>query len=172
MSSGHSQTFDAVDLVVLGAGPVGLACALEAQRNGLTARVLEKGALVNSLVGYPTQLEFFSTPDLIEIGGHPFATQRYKPTREEAINYYQGVARAERLDVRLYERVTAVAGEKDAFTVRTELGEHPCRRVVVATGFFDHPNRLGLPGESEPRVTHYYKEPYPYTGRRVAVIGG
>ncbi|MEM7587027.1 MAG: YpdA family putative bacillithiol disulfide reductase [Acidobacteriota bacterium] len=161
-----------IDLIAIGAGPVGLACAVSSQNRGLSARVIEKGALVNSLIGYPTQLEFFSTPDLIEIGGHPFATQRYKPTREEAINYYQGVARAESLDLRLYERVVGLEGERDDFIVETDRGQHPCRRVVIATGFFDVANRLGLEGEEEPRVTHYYKEPYPYTGRRVAVVGG
>lgn len=175
---------EAVDVLVVGAGPVGLACAIACRRQGLSARVVEKGMLVHSIVGYPTQMEFFSTPELIEIGGHPFATHRYKPTREEAIDYYRGVARAEQLDVRLYERVLQVEGERDAFRVVTEKGlgtdvvdaVHPCRRVVVSTGFFDVANRLGpdgegLPGEEEPRVTHYYKEPYPYVGQRVAVVG-
>ena len=163
---------DPVDIVVIGGGPVGLACAIEAERQGLTVRVIEKGALVNSLVGYPMQMELFSTPELIEIGGHPFATNRYKPTREEAIDYYRGVVRAEDLDVRLYERVLRIEGERDAFEVRTDRGTHPCRRVIVAIGFFDVPNRLGLEGEEPPRVVHYYREPYAYTGQEVAVIGG
>ena len=161
-----------VDLLVIGAGPVGLACALAARRFGLAARVVEKGALVNSIVGYPSRMEFFSTPELIEIGDHPFSTAGYKPTREEAIEYYAGVVRVEELDVRLYERVLSVAGEPDAFRVATDRGEHECRRVVVATGFFDVANRLGLAGEEPPRVVHYYREPYGYTGQRVAVVGG
>jgi thioredoxin reductase (NADPH) len=161
-----------VDVIVVGAGPVGLACALEAEAQGLTARVIEKGSLVNSIVGYPVNMELFSTPELIEIGSHPFASHRYKPTREEAIDYYRGVARAEDLDLRLYERVLAVEGERDDFTVVTDKGRHRCRRVVVAVGFFDVPNRLGLPGEEPPRVVHYYKEAYPYTRQRVAVVGG
>lgn len=173
MVGDSSQTSQApVDLLVIGAGPVGLACAVAAKRRGLTARVVEKGALVQSFLGYPTHLELFSTPELIEIGGHPFATRRYKPTREEAIDYYRGVARTEELDLRLYERVLAVRGETDDFVVTTNRGEHRCRRVAVAVGFFDIPNRLGLPGEEAPRVVHYYKEPYPYTGQQVAVIGG
>src|SRR5918999_5699412 len=98
------------DVIVIGAGPVGLACGIEAQREGLSARIIEKGALVNSIVGYPAKMEFFSTPELIEIGGHPFPTQGYKPTREEAIEYYRGVAEREALDVRLYERVLEVRG--------------------------------------------------------------
>ena len=97
------------DVVIVGAGPVGLACAIEAKREGLTALVIDKGALVNSLVGYPARMEFFSTPELIEIGGYPFPVQGYKPTREDAIEYYRGVAAQEKLDVRLYERVLGVA---------------------------------------------------------------
>ncbi|MEM1178771.1 MAG: YpdA family putative bacillithiol disulfide reductase [Acidobacteriota bacterium] len=174
--STNLPTSPSVDVLVIGAGPVGLACAIEANRRGLTARVIDKGALVNSIVGYPNRMELFSTPELIEIGGHPFATTRYKPTREEAIDYYRGVARAEALDLRLYERVVGLEGQLDHFTVATDKGgrrgAHRCRRVVVATGFFDIPNRLGLEGESEPRVVHYYKEPYAYTGQRVAVVGG
>lgn len=172
MSARHREQPPPVDLLVVGAGPVGLACAIEAARQGLSARVVDKGALVNSIVGYPPRMEFFSTPELIEIGGHPFPTAGYKPTREEAIEYYAGVVRVEDLDVRLYERVASVEGERNAFRVVTDRGEHPCRRVVLATGFFDVPNRLGLSGEEPPRVVHYYHEPYAYTGQRVAVIGG
>jgi len=160
-----------LDVVVIGAGPVGLACAIEARLAGLTARVLDKGALVNSIVGYPARMEFFSTPDLIEIGGHPFPVQGYKPTREEGLEYYRGVAAREQIDVRLYERVEAVHGEHGAFRVETSRGRHLCRHVVVATGFFDIPNRLGVPGEQLAKVTHFYREPYPYVQQRVAVIG-
>ena len=103
------------DVVVIGAGPVGLACAIEARREGLQARIIEKGALVNSIVGYPARMEFFSTPELIEIGGYPFPMQGYKPTREEAIEYYRGVAAQEQLDIRLYERVLRVDGSGRRF---------------------------------------------------------
>lgn len=159
------------DLIIVGAGPVGLACAIEARRAGLTALVIDKGALVNSIVGYPARMEFFSTPELIEVGGHPFPVQGYKPTREEAIEYYRGVAEREALDVRLYERVLALRGERGDFTVVTSRGEHGGRHVVVAVGFFDVPNRLGVPGEDLPKVTHYYREPFAYIRQRVAVIG-
>jgi thioredoxin reductase (NADPH) len=159
------------DVLVIGAGPVGLACAIEAQRHGLTARVIEKGALANSIVGYPANMEFFSTPDLIEIGGCPFPVQRYKPTREEALEYYRGVAQREQLDVRLYERVLAVDGVSGQFSIRTDRDEYLARRVVVSTGFFDRPNRLNVPGEDLPKVTHYYREPYPYVRQNVAVVG-
>ena len=160
------------DVVIIGAGPVGLACAIEAQRRGLEALILEKGALVNSFLGYPTNLEFFSTPELMEIGDHAFPTMGYKPVREEAIEYYRRVAQLEELDIRVYEPVTGLQGEDGAFTVATERGRYECRKVVTATGFFDVPNRLDVPGEDLPKVTHYYKEPFPYTGQRVAVVGG
>jgi thioredoxin reductase (NADPH) len=116
-------------------------------------------------------MEFFSTPELIEIGGHPFPVQGYKPAREEAIEYYRGVAAREELAIRLYERVVGVRRLKDDFTVVTNRGEHSARRIVVAIGFFDVPNRLGVPGEDLPKVTHYYREPYGYVRQQVAVIG-
>ena len=159
------------DVIVIGAGPVGLACAIEARREGLRARAIEKGALVNSIVGYPAGMEFFSTPELIEIGGYPFPVHGYKPTREEAIEYYRGVAERERLDIRLYERVLGVRGTRGGFTVATRRGEHRAGAVVVSTGFFDHPNMMNVPGESLPKVTHYYREPYQYVRQKVAVIG-
>ena len=162
---------DVLDLLVIGAGPVGLACAIEAAREGLTARVVEKGSLVNSIVGYPAQMEFFSTPDLIEIGGYPFPIKGYKPTREEAIEYYRGVAHRERLDLRLYEQVNAVDGERGNFTVKTTRGEHRARAVVISTGFFDRPMLLNVPGEELPKVTHYYREPYPYVRQKIVVVG-
>ncbi len=159
------------DVVIVGAGPVGLACALEARREGLQALVIEKGTLVNSLVGYPARMEFFSTPELIEIGGYPFPIQGYKPTREDAIEYYRGVAGQERIDVRLYERVVGVTGGLGNFTVTTDRGQHPTRHVIASIGFFDQPNTLEVPGADLPKVRHYYKEPYAYVRQKVAVIG-
>jgi thioredoxin reductase (NADPH) len=159
------------DVIVIGAGPVGLACAIHAKREGLSALVIEKGALVNSLVHYPLNMEFFSTSELLEIGDHPFPTRCAKPTREEGIEYYRRVAVAERLEVRLYERVTDVDGADEAFTVRTDRGVYAGRKVVCVTGFFDLPNRLDVPGEDLPKVTHYFRESYPYVLQRVAVIG-
>lgn len=161
-----------VDVIVIGAGPVGLACAIEAKREGLSARIIEKGTLVNAIVGYPAGMEFFSTPELIEIGAYPFPVKGYKPTREEAIEYYRGVTAREDLDVRLYERVIDLQGERGAFTVVTDKARYEARAVVVATGFFDVPNLLNVPGEDRPKVTHYYREPYPYFRQKVAVIGG
>ncbi len=159
------------DVVVIGAGPVGLACAIEARREGLTARVIEKGTLVNSIVGYPARMEFFSTPELIEIGNYPFPVQGYKPTREDAVEYYRVAAAQEKLDVRLYERVLDVRGTAGDFTVTTSKGTHQARHIVVSIGFFDQPNLLNVPGENLPKVTHYYREPYPFVRQKVAVIG-
>jgi len=159
------------DLLVIGAGPVGLACAIEAKREGLSSIVIDKGTLVNSIVGYPTNMEFFSTPELIEIGGHPFPIPHYKPTREDAIEYYRTIVAREQLDVRLYERILDVRGQRGDFTVTSSKSEHRCRNIVLSTGFFDRPNRLGVSGEELPKVTHYYKEPYRYVRQRVAVVG-
>jgi thioredoxin reductase (NADPH) len=159
------------DVVIVGAGPVGLACAIEARREGLTALVLDKGALVNSIVGYPLRMEFFSTPELIEIGGHPFSVPSYKPSREDALEYYRVVAAREEIDLGLYEPVLDVRGIRGDFSVVTAAGSRPARHVVVAIGFFDHPNRLNVPGEDLPKVTHYYREPFPYVRQRVAVVG-
>lgn len=159
------------DVAVIGAGPVGLACAIEAKRAGLTAVVLDKGTLVNSIVGYPARMEFFSTPELIEIGNHPFPVPYYKPAREDAIEYYRTVAAREQLDIRLYERVLDVQGQRGSLHVTTERGTHAAAHVVVATGFFDQSNRLNVPGEDLPKVTHYYREPYGFVGQHVAVIG-
>jgi thioredoxin reductase (NADPH) len=160
-----------LDTVVIGAGPVGLACAIEIQRRGLTVAVVDKGALVNSIVGYPTQMEFFSTPELLEIGGHPFPMAAYKPHREDALDYYQRVSAAEKLDLRLYERVTGLRGQAGDFVVETSKGEIAAAAVVVATGFFDVPNKMGIPGEGLPHVNHYYKEPYAHAGQEVVVVG-
>ncbi len=159
------------DVLIVGAGPVGLACAIEATREGLRPLVVEKGTLVNSIVGYPARMEFFSTPELIEIGGYPFPVQGYKPTREEAVEYYRGVAAQEKLDIRLYERVDGVEGAVGNFTIVTDRAQHRACHVVVSSGFFDRPNLLDVPGEELPKVTHYYREPYPYVRQAVAVIG-
>ena len=159
------------DVAVIGAGPVGLACAIELRRRGLTVRVFDQGTLANSIFRYPTNMEFFSTPDLSEIGGYPFPVPGYKPTREDALEYYRGVAARESIELSLYDRVEAIDGSAGDFVVRAATGSHRVRAVVLATGFFDRANPLGVPGEDLPKVTHYYKEPFPYVGQDVAVIG-
>ncbi len=163
---------EAVDLLVVGAGPVGIACAIEASRSGMTSRIVEKGALCETLVRWPADVVFFSTPELLEIGGLPFVTAGPKPTRREGLRYYRKAAAAYGLDVRLYERVRSVASEEERFLVTTEKGVHAARRVVLSTGFFDLPNLLGVPGEELAKVTHYYVEPFRYSGTDVLVVGG
>ena len=160
------------DAVVVGAGPVGLACALELKRRGLTVCVVEKGALTNSLVGYPNQMEFFSTPELLEIGGFPMPTNHYKPLREDALDYYRRVAQTENLPLRLYERVEGLEGEENNYQVVTSKGRIHTRYVVIATGFFDIPVKMNVPGEDLPTVSHYYKEPYTHVDQPVIVVGG
>ena len=167
------------DLVIVGAGPAGLATAIAAQRAGLDFRIFEKGVLVNALFHFPSQMVFFTTPDLLEIGGLPFVTPHGKPTRDETLRYYRRVVDAFGLDVAFGCRVTAVTpdGAGGVFTVRTTddaNGERTwrARTVVVANGCYDHPNRLGIPGEDLPHVSHYYTEPHEFYRRRVVVVGG
>ncbi|MCS7316108.1 MAG: YpdA family putative bacillithiol disulfide reductase [Bryobacterales bacterium] len=163
--------------IVVGAGPTGLACAIELKRAGVEALVLEKGCLLNSIYNYPTHMTFFTTPELLEIGGIPFTCAGEKPTRLEALKYYRGVARHYELRVRQYERVEEIQGEDGDFRVLTadlwgRCHAYSARKVVLATGYYDRPNLLNVPGEELPKVSHYYKEPHPYFDTDVAVIGG
>ncbi|QEE27838.1 YpdA family putative bacillithiol disulfide reductase [Terriglobus albidus] len=165
------------DVLVIGAGPTGMACAIEAQRAGLKAVLVDKGCLCNSLFNYPAHMTFFTTPELLEIGNIPFSSPNQKPTRSEALEYYRKVAENYRLDVRQYERVDKVTGSDGQFVVHTEdrFGrtlQHQAKKIVVATGYYDLPNYLGLPGEDLPKTMHYYNEPHPYFGLDVLVIGG
>jgi thioredoxin reductase (NADPH) len=164
------------DVLIIGAGPTGLACAIEARRAGYSAVAVDKGCLCNSLYNYPTNMTFFTTPELLEIGDIPFVTAQQKPVRQEALEYYRKVAEFYRLDVRQYHAVTRTEGADGAFLVHcTDLLSRPAvflaRKLVVATGYYDLPNRLGVPGEDLPKVTHYYREPHPYYNSDVAVIG-
>ena len=164
------------DVIIIGAGPIGLACGIAAKREGLRVLIVDKGSIVNSFLGYPRNMEFFSTPDLMEIGGYPFTTRSYKPTREEAIEYYRRVTEAEKLHLRLYHHVKQVDGNIHAFTVVAEQNAGKAsfegKHVIVTTGFFDTPNLLHVPGEILEKVTHYYDEPYIYTGLNLAIVGG
>ena len=168
---------DFADVLVIGAGPTGLACAIDAQRAGLKVMVVDKGCLCNSLFHYPAHMTFFTTPELLEIGGMPFSSPNQKPTRSEALEYYRKVAEHYALDVRLYETVETVGGGNNDFRVRTtdRFGraiEHRARKLVVATGYYDLPNYLEVPGEELSKVKHYYHEPHPFFGLEVLVIGG
>jgi thioredoxin reductase (NADPH) len=165
------------DVLVIGAGPTGLACAIEAQKIGLKVVVLDKGCLVNSLFHYPAGMTFFTTPELLEIGDIPFTTALQKPTREEALEYYRKVAEHYHLDLRQYEWVKTVMGEDGAFSITaTDRAGRPhdyrTKKVIVSTGYYDLANQLGIPGEDLPKVSHYYAEPHPYYDTDVLVIGG
>ena len=165
------------DVLVIGAGPTGLACAIEAQKVGLRVIVVDKGCLVNSLFHYPAGMSFFTTPELLEIGEIPFTTANQKPTREEALEYYRKVADHYQLDVRQYEWVKTVVGEDGDFSITaTDRAGRPhdyhTRKVIVSTGYYDLANQLNLPGEEMPKVSHYYGEPHPYYDTDVLVIGG
>lgn len=173
----NSTGAEIVDLLVIGAGPTGLACAIEAQRAGFSALLVDKGCLCNSLFHYPANMVFFTTPELLEIGDMPFSSPNQKPNRSEALEYYRKVADHYQLDVRQYENVERVTGNEGNFAVHTtdHFGrplEHHARRLVVATGYYDLPNYLGIPGEDLNKVRHYYDEPHPFYGLDVLVIGG
>jgi thioredoxin reductase (NADPH) len=164
------------DVIVVGAGPTGLACGIELQQRGIRTVLIEKGCVVNSLYNYPTNMVFFTTPELLEIGGIPMTSLNEKPNRHEALKYYRRVAEHFRLEIHDYERVTNIAGPDGAFQVFTtdRLGCHHAyvaRKVVLATGYYDVPNLLNVPGEELSKVLHYYKEPHPYYNHDVAVIG-
>lgn len=165
-----------LDAVIVGAGPTGLACGIELDKRGLKAVLLEKGCVVNSLYNYPTNMTFFTTPELLEIGGIPMTSLNEKPNRTEALKYYRRVADFYHLDIRQYERVLRIEGSDNDFTVRSmdRFGQeqmHRARKVILATGYYDIPNRLDIPGAGLEKVIHYYKEAHPYSGMDVAVIG-
>jgi thioredoxin reductase (NADPH) len=166
-----------VDLAIIGAGPCGLGAGIAARRAGLSAVLIEKGCVASSISRYPTHMTFFSTPGRLEIGGVPFIIVGDKPTRREALRYYQRLARQSELDVRQYQKVTAVDGEKGAFeitAVSANGGEHiyRARNVVVATGYFDSPNLLGIPGENLDKVLHNYREAHVFYDTDCVVVGG
>ncbi|CAG7628514.1 YpdA family putative bacillithiol disulfide reductase [Paenibacillus allorhizosphaerae] len=165
-------------VVIVGAGPCGLSAALELQKIGIDPLLIEKENITHSIYLYPTYMQFFSTPELLEIGGYPFSTPNEKPTRLEALHYYRNVAIRSKLRIRSYRTVTRIKRADDGtFLLQTtdrfsNSGQVAAGKVVLATGYFDHPNMLGIPGEELPHVTHYYREAHPYSGTKVAIIGG
>ena len=168
-----TESFDAL---VVGAGPTGLACGIELKQRGVKAVLVDKGCVVNSLYHYPTNMTFFTTPELLEIGNIPMTSLNEKPSRTEALKYYRRVAQHYELEIRQYERVDRIAGDDMQFQVFTtdRLGcqhVYQARKIVLATGYYDVPNLLNIPGEDLPKVIHYYKEPHPYYDHDVAVIG-
>ncbi len=177
MSDPAPAAANPLDVLVIGAGPTGLACAIDAQREGFRVALVEKGCLCNSLFHYPAHMTFFTTPELLEIGNIPFSSPNSKPNRLEALEYYRKVAAHYHLDVRAYQRVERVAGSDGAFTVSTvdQFGRsqvYSSRKLILATGYYDLPNRINIPGEDLSKVMHYYTDPHPYYNQDVLVIGG
>jgi len=165
------------DVLVIGAGPTGLACAIDAQNVGCSVVLIDKGCLTNSLFHYPANMTFFTTPELLEIGNIPFPSPNQKPSRSEALEYYRKVTAHYKLNVRPYERALSVRGSDGNFIVHTEDRfrrplQHRARKLIVSTGYYDLPNHLNVPGEELPKVSHYYDEPHPYFDRDVLVVGG
>jgi thioredoxin reductase (NADPH) len=159
------------DLIIVGGGPIGLACGIEAKKVGLNFLIIEKGCLVNSLYNYPLNMTFFSTSDRLEIGNVPFISHGAKPNRFEALEYYRRVTMNWELQVRLYEKVTSISTENNIHQVITEKGSYSANVIVLALGFYDLPYLLNVPGEDLPKVKHYYDEPHPYFGQRIVVVG-
>ncbi len=160
-----------LDLLIVGGGPIGLACGIESQKHGLSYRIIEKGVLVNSLYHYPLNMSFFSTSDKLEIGGVPFVSHNVKPTRSEAIEYYRRVAMKFDLNIGLYEALKKIKKEADHYVITTEKGEYKARNVVLATGFYDIENQLNIPGEKLDKVSHYYLDPHPYFRQDLVIVG-
>ncbi len=160
-----------LDVLIIGAGPIGLACGLEAKKAGLRYLILEKGVLVNSLYHYPSNMTFFSTSERIEIGDIPFVSNNVKPTRPEALEYYRRIAVSQQLNIHLQEPVLELVTEGDHYIVVSTLARYAVRNLIVATGFYDLPNLLNIPGENLPKVRHYYKEPHFYAMQKLLIVG-
>ncbi|MFV0566416.1 MAG: YpdA family putative bacillithiol disulfide reductase [Flavobacteriaceae bacterium] len=160
-----------LDIVIVGGGPIGIACALECKKQNLNYLIIEKGALTNSLFNYPKNMTFFSTSERLEINNIPFISSNPKPNRDEALEYYRRVVTSNGINVNLYETVTSIEKESETFFINTSKAKYNARFVIIATGFYDIPKLLGVPGEDLPKVTHYYKEAHNYALQDVVVVG-
>jgi len=160
-----------LDVIIIGAGPIGLACGVEAKKRGLNYLIIDKGTLVNSIYHYPMGMTFFSTSDKLEIGNIPFISHNAKPTRAEALEYYRRVASHWKLNINLYEEVDYIDKQDECYKLTTQKGKYSCSDLIIATGFYDRPYFLEVPGEELPKVKHYYSEPHPYFGMDLVVVG-
>jgi thioredoxin reductase (NADPH) len=168
MNNGAENRYE---IIIVGGGPIGLACGLEAQKADLSYCIIEKGCLVNSLYNYPLNMTFFSTSDKLEIGGIPFVSINNKPKRPEALEYYRRVAASNNLHIRLQEEVKTITPLNDEYKVVTSRQTYIARYIIIATGFYDIPVKMNIPGEELPKVTHYYKDPHFYAMQKVVVVG-
>ena len=160
-----------LDVIIIGAGPIGLACGVEAKKRGLNYLIIDKGTLVNSIYHYPMGMTFFSTSDKLEIGNIPFISHNAKPTRAEALEYYRRVASHWKLNINLYEEVDNINKQDEFYKLTTQKGKYFCSNLIIATGFYDRPYFLEVPGEELPKVKHYYSEPHPYFEMDLVVVG-
>ncbi|WP_336126993.1 YpdA family putative bacillithiol disulfide reductase [Mesoflavibacter sp. CH_XMU1422-2] len=160
-----------LDIIIIGAGPIGIACALECKKRNWNYLVIEKGALTNSLFNYPLNMTFFSTSEKLEIDNIPFISNNPKPTRNEALEYYRRVVTSNQLNIKLYEEVSTIKKVNDDFNIETSKNQYKAKKVIIATGFYDIPNFLDVPGEDLSKVFHYYKEAHPFTLQNIAVVG-
>lgn len=159
------------DVIIVGGGPIGIACGLEAKKQGLSFLIIEKGPIVNSLFNYPINMQFFSSSEKLEIDDIPFISKEAKPKRNEALEYYRRIVTSNQLNIHLFEKVTEVVKNDGSFSITTDKNQYVSKNIVVATGFYDIPNNLGVPGEDLPKVSHYYKDPHFYASQKLAVIG-
>lgn len=158
-------------VIIIGAGPIGLACGIALKKNGIPFKIIDKGCLVNSIYHYPVNMTFFSTSDRLEIGDIPFISHNVKPTRREALEYYRRVSVHYDLPIHLYEKVSAISGSDGDYTVTTDKATYTAKKVVISSGFYSDPHRMNVPGEDLPKVKHYYDEPHPYAFQKVLVVG-
>jgi len=160
-----------LDIIIVGGGPIGIACALEAKKKGLTYCIIEKGAIVNSLFNYPINMQFFSSSEKLEIDNIPFISKEAKPKRNEALEYYRRIVTSNQLNIHLFEEVTAISKKQNLFTITSSKRSYSANHVIMATGFYDLPNTLNIPGEDLSKVSHYYKDPHFYARQKLAIIG-
>lgn len=160
-----------LDIVIVGGGPIGIACGLEAKKNGLSYLILEKGPIVNSLFNYPSNMQFFSSSEKLEIDEIPFISKEAKPKRDEALEYYRRIVTSNKLNIKLFEKVEKLVHTGHQFYIQTTKNNYTASNVIIATGFYDIPNMLNVPGESLEKVSHYYNNPHYYSGQKLAVVG-
>ena len=160
-----------LDILIIGGGPIGIACGLEAKKQGLDYLIVEKGTIVNSLFNYPVNMQFFSSSERLEIDEIPFISKEAKPKRNEALEYYRRIVTSNKLNIHLFEKIEEVQKLNDHFHILSDKAEYHAQNIIVATGFYDLPNLLNVPGEDLPKVSHYYKDPHFYASQKLAVIG-